>query len=457
MSSFNSLGIAASGLYAAKRAMEVVANNIANVNTEGYSRQRVELANARPVPGTFGRRGDGMRGMGVTIADVIRIRSDLADTSFRTESGVQASWSARGEIMGRAEQVLGPVNGGVPEALADFFGSWEELSLQPDSPSARRAIIQAGETLAGSFRTAASGLAEMSEGVAGQTRDTVDQVNRLAAQVAHLNAGIADATNGQQSPNDLLDQRDRLVDQLSSLAGVTVRPSEMGTVDVYIGGRALVRGETVETLAAQGTEPETIRWELDPAATPVTPGGRLGGLATGAAQLETLRDELDDVANDLRALVNTTHQQGHALDGTTGHAFFGGTGAADLAVTVTVATVAASKDGLATDGNWALEMAGLRSQILTGGQTGKTPEDGLHAFAARLGGLASEADDSAADSAEILNGLQQDRARISSASTDEEMTDMVRFQRSYEAAARLMTTIDEMLDRLINGTGLVGR
>lgn len=463
MSSFSSLGIAFSGLRASQKAMEVVANNIANVNTEGYTRQRVELANARPVPGTFGRRGDGMRGMGVTIADVIRIRSTLADTSFRTESGVQASWSAQAEIMGRAEQVLGPVNGGAPKALADFFGGWEELSLQPDSPSARRVVIQAGETLAGSFRSAAANLGELRDGVAGQVRDTVDQVNRLAAQVANLNAGIADATNGQQSPNDLLDQRDRLLDQLSSLAGVTVRPAEMGTVDVYIGGRALVRGETVEKLVAQNETPETIRWELDsPTAAAIEPGGRLGGLAAGAQQLETLREELDDVANDLRMLVNEKHRQGYALDGppaTNGHDFFGGTGAAGLAVSATTTTVAASKGSAATDGNHALDMAALRNEIFTGSgaRTGKTPIDGLHAFAARLGGLASDTASNAADSAEILKGLHQDRAQISSVSTDEEMADMVRFQRSYEASARLMTTIDEMLDRLINHTGLVGR
>jgi flagellar hook-associated protein 1 len=454
MSSFSSLNISYSGLAAAQRAMEVTANNIANVNTEGYSRQRVELVNSPPTPGTFGKRGDGMRGTGVTIADVVRLRSSLSDTAFRSESAVQASWSAKSEIMARAEQVLGPVNGGTPQALADFFGSWEELSLQPDSLAARQAVVQAGATLTGSFRSAASDLDELSTGVAAQVHDTIDQVNRLAAQVAQLNAGIADATNGQQSPNDLLDQRDHLLDQLSQLAGVTVRQSDLGVVDVYIGGQALVRGETADTLTTPGDVPPTIQWSFGDAA---APGGRLAGLVESGQTLVSLRSELDDVANDLRSLVNSRHQQGYALDGTTGHSFFSGSGAGDFDVTATPADVAASASGAAGDGNFALELAGLRSEILPGGATGVSSEDGLHGFAARLGTLASQAADSTAASGEILGGLGRDRAEISSVSVDEELANMIRFQRAYEASARLMTTLDGMLDRLINSTGLVGR
>src|SRR5581483_11061936 len=279
--SFQTLWVGVSGLTAAQRAMEVTANNVANVNTDGYSRQRVELVSGRPVPGTDGSRGDGMRGTGVTVADVVRAHSDLADTAFRSESATQGSWSARSDIMSRAEQVLGPIGGGTPKALADFFGSWEELSLHPDTPAARQAVIAAGASLAGSFNSAASDLDGLKAGAGAQIRATVDDVNRLAAQVAKLNAGIADATNGQQSPNDLLDQRDRLLDQLSALTGATVRPGELGRVDVYIGSRTLVRGETVETLQASSADPATVQWQLggDRAAT----GGKLGGLVDSAA------------------------------------------------------------------------------------------------------------------------------------------------------------------------------
>jgi len=463
--SFQTLWVGVSGLTAAQRAMEVTANNVANVNTDGYSRQRVELVSGRPVPGTDGSRGDGMRGTGVTVADVVRAHSDLADTAFRSESATQGSWSARSDIMSRAEQVLGPIGGGTPKALADFFGSWEELSLHPDTPAARQAVIAAGASLAGSFNSAASDLDGLKAGAGAQIRATVDDVNRLAAQVAKLNAGIADATNGQQSPNDLLDQRDRLLDQLSALTGATVRPGELGRVDVYIGSRTLVRGETVETLQASSADPATVQWQLggDRAAT----GGKLGGLVDSAATVTGFRSQLDALANAFMAQVNTAHRNGFDLTGNpvpaggiqtgNGTDFFTGSGAGPMTVNITdpkQVAAAASATGGANDGNNALTMAALRSLSLP---TGVTAEDTLGAFAGTLGTAAAQAKDQTAASGEVLDGLARDRAQVSSVSTDEEMADMVRFQRAYEASARLMTTVDQMLDRLINSTGMVGR
>jgi flagellar hook-associated protein 1 FlgK len=453
--SFQTLWIGVSGLRAAQRAMEVNANNIANVNTEGYSRQRVELASGRPVPGTFGSRGDGMRGTGVTVADVVRARSTLADSAFRSETATEASWAARADIMGRAEQVLGPFGGGAPEALADFFGAWEELSLHPELPAARRAVLEAGASLAGTFNSAAGDLEDLAAGATGQVRSTVEEVNRLAAQVAKLNAGIADATNGQQSPNDLLDQRDHLLDRLSALTGATARPGEMGRVDVFVGSRALVRGETVETLQAADNEPITVSWQLGAGA--AVPGGTLGGLVGSAATIASLRQDLDALAGDFATQVNAAHSQGFTPAGAAGGAFFGGIGAGGLRLVLTepgAVAAAGSAGGGPNDGNHALEMAELRTTPML---TGPSAEETLHAYAARLGSLASEAASQAAASGEILGGLARDRAEISSVSTDEEMADMIRFQRAYEASARLMTTVDQMLDRLINSTGMVGR
>ena len=453
--SFQTLWIGVSGLTAAQRAMEVTANNVANVNTDGYSRQRVELVNGRPVPGVFGNRGDGMQGTGVTVADVVRAHSDLADTAFRSESSTQASWSAKADIMTRAEQVLGPVDGGTPKALANFFGSWEELSLHPDTPAARQAVLDAGTTLAGSFNSAAGDLDQLKAGAADQLRSTVDQVNRLAAQVAKLNAGIADATNGQQSPNDLLDQRDRLLDQLASLTGATTRPGELGRIDVYVGSRALVRGETVETLQASSTDPVTVQWSLG--GNPAPAGGKLGGLVESAATIAGLRSQLDTMADNFMAQVNAAHAAGFDSTGTPGAPFFAGSGAGGMKVALTdpnqVAAAGSATGGL-NDGNNALAMAALRSQPMS---TGTTAEDTLHAYAGTLGGLASQATDQTSASGEVLDGLAKDRAQVSSVSTDEEMADMVRYQRAYEASARLVTTIDQMLDRLINSTGMVGR
>ena len=144
-------------------------------------------------------------------------------------------------------------------------------------------------------------------------------------------------------------------------------------------------------------------------------------------------------------------QTGNATD------FFTGSGAGQMAVNITdpnQVAAAASATGGANDGNNALTMAALRSTAMP---TGASAEDTLHAFAGTLGSLAAQSKDQTSAGQEVLDGLAKDRAQVSSVSTDEEMADMVRFQRAYEASARLMTTVDQMLDRLINSTGMVGR
>ena len=146
--SFGTLGIGASGLTAAQRAMEVTAHNISNVNTEGYSRQRAELTTTAPRPGAIGRSGSGMLGTGVQVSQITRIRNQLTDGAWRNESSNQASWTARSDYLARAEQVLGPVDGGATDALSDFWAAWDQLSMYPDALAARRGVIQSGETAA---------------------------------------------------------------------------------------------------------------------------------------------------------------------------------------------------------------------------------------------------------------------------------------------------------------------
>jgi flagellar hook-associated protein 1 FlgK len=453
--SFSGLGIAVSGLNAAQRQLEVAAHNVANVNTEGYSRQRVELATARPVPGTHGRRGDGMRGMGVTVADVIRVRNALADASFRNESANQASWGVKAEVLARAEQVLGPFDAGTPQALSRFYAAWDQLSLQPQDPAARNGVLDAGRQLAAGFRAAARELDRLGTETATRASEAAEEVNRLAAQVAKLNVAIVDALAGKQSPNDLLDERDRLVDRLAALAGATSLTDADGTVTVFVGTRALVRADAADRLVVTGSPSLAVTFASDGGA--AAPGGRLGGLVELAnVTLPAIRADLDAVAVGLRDSVNAAHQAGYDLDGNPGLAFFAGTGAADLDVNPAVGArqVAASAGGQPADGNNALAVAATRTSPAVGGAT---VTEAVVAFAGRLGAYAAAARTSADASGAILEGIRRERAVTNSVSLDEELANMVRFQRSYEAAARVITVIDEMLDRLVNNTGLVGR
>ena len=462
--SFSGLGIGVTALTAAQREMEVAAHNVANSNTDGFTRQRVDLATARPAPGTYGTRGDGMRGMGVTVNDVVRLRNNLVDASFRTETGNNAGWSARADLLNRAQQVLGPFDGGASDALSAFWASWDQLSMYPQDLAARQGVLDAGSSLAKQLNSAASQLDQLVDESGRQLSDGVAEVNRLIDQIGQLNLSIKDATIGSQSPNDLLDERDRVLDRLSELTGATVRQLDFNVVDVYVGNRGIVRGTAVEKLnAPNGT---SITWANDGSAASL--GGRLGGIvqvATG--DVPSMRQQLDRLAVGLRDTINGVHKDGaparptYDLDGNPGGDFFTGTDSLTLALAPGVAgdprKVAASLSGQSADANNALAIAQLRTAnaVDTDGVGGPdaTLLNALNGFAGKLGSAAAEALNRSTASAAVVDGLKRERASTNSVSVDEEMANIVKFQRSYEAAARVISIMDEMLDKLINGTG----
>ncbi|MBV9919287.1 MAG: flagellar hook-associated protein FlgK, partial [Pseudonocardia sp.] len=333
-------------------------------------------------------------------------------------------------------------------ALSAFWASWDQLSTSPTDAASRQAVLDSGAALAGQIRSGAAQLTRLGSETLSQAKDAVDQVNRLADQIGRLNVAISDAVVGKQSPNDLMDQRDALVDKLSALTGATVRTGDLQSADVYVGNRAIVRGGTVEKLQIANEAPATVSWALDGAA--ATAGGKLGALVElSNTTLPGLRSQLDALANGLRDQINTAHQAGKDQDGNAGLAFFTGTGAGDLAVNAAldVRKVAASETGAAADGNNALAIAGLRTAPAVGTNT---LQQAIEALAGHLGGLSAAAKGASDASASVLTNIKSERAETSSVSIDEEMANLVRFQHSYEAAAKVITIVDGCLDTLVN-------
>jgi flagellar hook-associated protein 1 FlgK len=450
MSFETALWTGVSGLRAAQKQMEVAAHNISNVNTPGFSRQRVELEPARPTVNISGGRGDGLVGNGVTINDVIRMRNALTDAAYRNETGNAAAADARAEVLGRAELILGPLDGGVPQALSKFWASWDDLSLNGTDAGARQAVLDAGNTLTALIRSGASQIDKITEDTGLAVKDTVREINQLAQKAAELNQAIKESIAGNQTPNDLMDQRDNVVDQLAALTGGIVRTGEYGSADVYVSNRALVRGGSFETM-----EPRTgtvgAQWALDGVA--ITAGGKLGAQAELAnVTLPGIRTELDNFAVGMRDLINTAHQAGFDQDGAAGLAFFTGTDAGNITVNplVTGRKIAASASGAAVDAGNALNLAGLRTANAVGPET---LQQAMQSLAGRLGSLSATAKSTAEASKQVLDNINMERAQTSSVSTDEELADLVRFQHAYEAAAKVIQTVDQCLDTLINVVG----
>jgi flagellar hook-associated protein 1 FlgK len=445
--SFSSLTIGASGLYAAQRAVEVAAHNVANANNATFTRQRVTIQSSIPTPGTAGMRGDGDRGTGVTVLDISRLRDRLADVSYRTEAGITGAADARAETLSRADSLLGTFGDGAPEDLSSFLAAWNQLSLTPGDASARSAVLSAGERLATGLNGAAQELTAVGHEVALRVTDDVDELNGLLASVAGLNYDIIKANTSDRSPNDLLDLRDAALDRISALTGAKLDPQADGSVNVSVGGVDLVRGITASTVTTSGTEPVTVAVN----GSTLAMGGEIGGyVATAGVDLPAYRAQLDALAVGLRDVLNAAHQAGTGADGSTGVPFFVGTDALSLAVNSGLTTdgVAASATGAAADGNNALAIAAaLRHGVAVGSETFG---DALRSFGGRVAQASADSGRNARSAEASLNAAQAARASLNGVSVDEEMVDLVKFQHSYEAAARVISIADSMLDKLIN-------
>jgi flagellar hook-associated protein 1 FlgK len=457
--SFSTLNIGASGLYASQRAVEVASQNIANAGVAGYSRQQVNLAAATPSPGNTGARNDGMIGNGVTITSVSRLHDMLADVTYRSETASDGYAGARATTLDSAQSILGAVDSGASASLDTFFSSFNALATSPSTLASRDGVLNAGGDVARSLNDASKQLTAITQNVANQVSGDVTQINNLAAQVGQLNGSILAASATGQTPNDLMDARDRAVDQLSQLAGVQTNTRTNGVVDVFVGSTSLVRGVDSYPLTA-GSNASGAPTVSFADGTPATLGGQVGGyMSVTTIELPGLQAQLDTFANSLISSVNAVHAAGTGLDGSTGVAFFTGGGAATIAVNpgLTAQKVAASVTGAANDGDNAAALFQLRNSTtavsLSGGGTSSLSE-ALSTLAGRLGSLAAGSAQIQTATTAAVGSADKSRASLNGVSVDEEMVDLLKYQHSYEAAAKVISTADSMLDTLINHLGV---
>jgi flagellar hook-associated protein 1 FlgK len=449
VSSFSSLYVGYSGLNAAQRAVEVAAHNVANAGTTGYTRQRLAVHTAMPTPGTDGLRGDGMRGTGVNVMSIDRLRDRLADVSWRSEAGVEAVASARSDALSRTETALGSYADGAPEQLSSFLSAWDGLSRTPSDSAARSTVLSSGEALAAGLRSSAASLTAVGTELGARIGDSVGELNGLLTQVATLNVAIERARVAGSDPNDLYDSRDNALDRITQLTGATVAQGDGDTVTVSVGDVALVDGPNAHAVSAEGTGADTA---LSVDGQAIAPGGSLGGqLSVLKVDLPDYSSRLDAIAVGLRDAVNAVHSASTDLNGNPGGPFFTGDGAADLSVAdLTEAQVAVSRTGQAQDGEGALAMSALRTSAAVGTAT---VSQALVAFGSRVGQAVTDATRAATTAKSGLDSATLSRSSVDGVNVDEEMVDLVKYQHSYSAASRVISVVDSMLDEIINKMG----
>ena len=453
------LSIAASGLSAAQRGLDVTAHNIANANTVGYTRQQVVQVANQPSLDGIPLQGPGTFGNGTSVQQVRQLRDNLVDDIRHSALADKGAAHQLATATSDLESIVGPLDGGLGSDIDNFFNSFNELNLHPDQIAQRGAVLDAAQKLTADLRDARTQVDAVSARSNQQLTADVGEVNAVAQQVARLNQTILEVSASGGQANDLLDQRGVALDRLAELTGATFRSSGP-TVDVIVGGALLVSGSTASTMKINGPPPTAT---IDGAA------AKLGG-AMGADQqvattgLDDLRTRLDLIANGLRDSLNTANQSGFDLDGNAGGPMFTGTGASNFAVdaAMTPRGLAASTTGAATDGNNALVISGLRDHAIIGSVNAPgTPTlratEALADLTAVVGVSSAAADRTVQTVDAAVAAADARRDETSGVSVDEEMTELLRYQRAYEASARVVTTMDGVLDTLVNRLGLVGR
>jgi flagellar hook-associated protein 1 FlgK len=454
MSSLNaSLAIALSGLGAEQGALQATTNNVANVNTPGYSRQVPNLVSSDPVivdPLTLGT--------GVTLRSIDSIRDPILESRIQQETQTQGQLGALVSALQQTQVKFTTGSGDIGTAISNFFNSVNQLSTSPTDLSVRQGVLTSAGNLATAFNVVANGLTAQRGNLDLSVVQTVGQINQLTTQIAQLNGQISSLENVGESAGSFVDQRTQLIDKLSSLVDVSVIPSDNTLTLTTTNGTPLVSGQKSFQLQTQ-TDPSGVQHVFAQGSdiTSKIVAGQLGGLL-GARdrQIPAIQAQLDTLAAGLANAANTVQTGGYDLNGnpTTLVDLFNppplsGTGAA---ATLSVAIIdpsliAASSDGTAGNNANAEALYALRNQAVISNQT---PTNYYSGIVFGVGNATASATAEQNASSLVLRQLNDQRASVSGVSLDQEAANMVLYQRAYSASAQIISAINAMMQTVIN-------
>lgn len=447
------LSIARGALAASQQAVQIASHNIANANTEGYSRQREVLAAAPPE-----RTAQGVFGMGVELVTVQRQRDALLDQEYRNNSSMSSMYSTRSELLQRVETVFAePSDTGLASALDKFYNAWSELAADPTNTSARTTVQQTGSSVALTFNSIANQLNSLGAETVERAGTQVDEVNRIAAEIAQLNGKIVSMESGGGTAGDLRDRRDILLDQLGAFASTRVIPQENGSIAVVLGTVSLIDGiyaRQLETLNISTIEyrivgsPDTLR----------NIGGSLGALQdVHNTDITGVMADLDALAQGIVTSVNALHRTGWTSGLAVNNIDFFDPAMLkavnmelSAAVSADARTIAAGTTvGATGDNALALQIAGLRDAAPAAGAHGNFGAY-YRAIVGDVAGSVNQAKNATSAYGALVDQADQRRTAIFGVSVDEELIQIMRQQQAYAAASKVIKTVDEMLQTLLN-------
>lgn len=505
---FSGLNVASRALQTHKRAVDVTSHNIANANTEGFSRQRPVFSTATPqlLPGV------GHVGNGVEIEGIERVRDGFLDRQVRNEKQYLGYWESRQEALGQIETLaMEPTETGFNQALEDFFDAWQELSINPGSSPVRTTLMENSQTLTNTVSHLNGQLDNLEEDGNKNIEMQIEEINNLVNNIANTNQQIANVKNRGETPNDLMDQRDLLVDKLSEIIDFSVTEFENGSINIKFRGQDLVResmtnelivdyenGGELQIYLERDGEKHGSALEVFREHSYTVNRDTLEGLISARDEVANFQKEFNSVIDSMAQLINEQHGEGYDLHGNAGENYFVqdnlGNWSVNEEIVSDVGKIAVAQEigGEEGDGLNALEIGELRNTKLTktyvieveengeiteeeiafedieegqeyairyrkpeGEESGQAIiEDVYRNLISSLGVKTGESQKMVENQETLLNELLNKRESVSGVSLDEEMSNMILFQRGYQAASRVVTTLDEMLDTIVNRMGI---
>lgn len=555
-STFAGLNTMVSGISSNKLSLDTVGHNISNAATTGYSRQSVNLVATRgqAVSSIY---GDALVGTGVDATSITRARNVYADKQYWNETATQNYYATKQTNYDKVESIFNDSgNTGIQNTLKEFYSSWSSLSSGASVSSNRISVISKAQSFVTSVKTAAKQMQDQISANYDDMSSGIMKINKLTDQIAQLNQNIMTTESNGASANDLRDQRDNMVDELSKYTNLNVYEDSNGMYSVVSNGVSLVNG--VNKLTLQMSDPianntygvNDYNIEIKEAGTTFMPAnGILKGQQDTIAEDKTYIDGLSNISATMMTTFNALHQQGAGIDSasSSGLNFFGSndmtytwdaTNNAVVATATTRSQTASTTGGVTTysltktmDSSNTTSLKGINiidamtvaNEITaTDGQnliaartasgTAGTPTvagtktttvttftsstmngtgDGTNAvnistlfnmdqsntvdkttpraigetsinsyystITSKLGSNSEDIDDKAKAQDDLVTQIKNWRSSTSGVDWNEELTNMIKFQQGYSACSRCLTTMDEMLDKLVNSTGSIGR
>jgi flagellar hook-associated protein 1 len=456
-------------------AISVTGHNIANANTEGYSRQRADLMATPPSRSPFGYLGTG-----VTVQGVSRLRNEFVDLQLRASQSILQSATSDYNVLGQIEATFNePSESSMSGVLSSFFASWEDLSTNANSAVSRNSVLQQGRTLVNTFHQLYSDTDEVRTSLREELTTKIDRINTLAEEISKINTDIVAESASGLSVSDKQDLRNTKISELSKLASITVNEDSQGAAMISVGGTQIAgNGTHLGLRVAAGNSVTVSGTAFDQLIVVSELGGTDVGITSGEAgsvlksfntTLPETLGRLNQLASAIITSVNARHSAGYGTQTPpqTGINFFMGTDAATIAIDLTspgaaagsnpsLDNIAASSSATATgDNSVALSIAQLLDEkpIASGAGAsllgGSSISEYYNQTVTNIGSAISSASTLMQSHSLVVSSLTAQQDAVAGVSVDEEMTDLIKFQRAYEAAAKLINTVDEMYTTLI--------